>query len=156
MAELRKTTNELRSGNDGLRSEVTRAREQLQAMLAQLGLHGRTRGKGSPLNQDLQGLLEALLERLTIMERERKSVLARLFGGDGSGHFVADALAKLDGIYEERDSLLVELEEMQHSSGKLAEEHIFDLKQNNEDLHIEIDRLKAQIKNLSHELAAYQ
>lgn len=82
--------------------------------------------------------------------------MARLFGGDGSGRSVADILAKLDGMYEERGSLLLELEEMQQSSSKLAEDHIFDLKQSNEDLHIEIDRLTTQNKSLSRELAAYK
>lgn len=152
MAELRKTTNQLRSSNEEQSSEVIRAGEQLQLALAQLGLHGRTRGKGSPLSEDLK----ALLDWASGMERERQSVVARLFGGDGSGHSTADVLAKLDEMYEERGSLLLELEEMQQSSSKLAEDHIFDLKQSNEDLHIEIDRLTAQNKSLSRELAAYK
>ena len=153
MSELRRASEELRRGSEEMKGEIGRVEEQLLAGLSRVGVvtgAGRGRGKSS-------GLLAAagmLVEWAGKIQAERKDLASRLFGPEGAGRSMEEVVEKVEGLYEERDGLLLELEELQHSSSKLAEDHIYHLKQANEELHSEIDRLSAQHKTSTRELAS--
>jgi hypothetical protein len=171
MAELRRQNKDLQETIAGMEEEMARIRESMSHTSMKLGaptpgISGRGRvaqqtsssttpsGRTPSLSQDLK----SLMERLQVADSERNLLHKKLFGTDGSdsGHpaSMADVLHKVESLFQERDSLVLEIEALQSSSNKLNEERIFDLKQRIEDLMMERDTLNAQSKQQKKELSS--
>lgn len=93
--------------------------------------------------------LERLVERIKQERSDLVAIMKSVYNRECvDGINSSDVVSKIDSVIREKSDLVLEIEDLQRSASKLNEDHIFELKQKIESLHMELD---AQIgKNKTH------
>ena len=102
-----------------------------------------------PSSESVVKDMETLVGRLMTAESEKKALFRVLFDHDIIPH--TEAMRRAEKLVSDRDGLLDEIKELQHTASKEKEDRILELKHKIEDLMMERDRLMGQCKTLTKE-----
>ena len=142
VGELRRAVEELQRERQTIEGEMGVVKDHLRSTIKALV-------PSMPSSESVVKDIEAVVGRLVAAESEKKALLKAVCGHDNIGY--SEAVRKVEKLVTERDGLLEEIDELQHSASKEAEDRILELKHRIEDLMMEKDRFMGQCKTLTKE-----
>lgn len=138
LEESHKTINEFKVNKDGLEVHYKKLASSLKVAFT-----------GEP-NKALLKELNDSVEELKKTEHTYQLILHKMYGRNHTERVSSnDVITKLDALFQEKSSLLVEIDGLQHSVHKQNEDRIFELKQALENIHMERDGLQSRNRTLS-------
>lgn len=129
--------------------DMKAGKECLESRFRKLAISLRLPASNDQGRPPAEGVSQAV-EQLRSQQDEYHLLLRKLFGHENMERVNAeDAVAKVEGLFHDKSSLLEEIEGLQRSVHKQNEERIFELKQAMENLYMERDGLQSRNKALN-------